>query len=190
MIPFTGPIYYVPALGIKLFLFLEEACLLLKNNHVQHEINMAALFKKYKRRYFEIDRKKGSVGLNEWCFASIKVIFLQDENHKWQNHNTWWLYFDSMQSPTGSTGFCSDRAYGLKSHVWLHAAQLASPWFYGLGGLHCQPSSSQRLSCQIFQHIKIQGTFHEKRRVTSWCQYMKSNMFHLVWCHTKIHDIF
>lgn len=45
-----GPIYYVPALGIKLFLFLEKAYLLLKKNHTQHEINMAALFKKYKMR--------------------------------------------------------------------------------------------------------------------------------------------
>lgn len=189
MIPFTGPIYYVPALGIKLFLFLEVPCLLLKNNQVQHEINMAALFKKYKRRYFEIDRKKG-ICWSECCLASINAVSLQDENHKWQNHNTWWLYSDSMQSPIRSAGFCSDRTYGLKSHVWFHAAQLVSRWLCGLGGLHCQPSRSQRLSCQIFQHIKIQGTFHEKRRVTSWCQYMKSNMFHLAWCHTKIQNVF
>lgn len=43
---FTGPIYYVPALGIKSFLFLEEACLLFKKKKkdTQHEINVAAPF--------------------------------------------------------------------------------------------------------------------------------------------------
>lgn len=147
-----GPIYYVPALGIRLFLFLEKAYLLLKKkSHSAWNKHGCSFFKNIKWEFWKryeirsIDSNVASINkvlysvLYKMKITNSKTITLDDST--WIPWNPPLAVFALAQ--------VEHMAWNLR-----FGAQLASLWFCGNG--ECSPMNGRYTDYQLYQNIKKQ----------------------------------